>query len=84
MVGFSGCKDSTLVAPLIFKAVRTIPADERTEEIHIFCTDMRVKIPADVETVEGTWAKRQYAHDFQAERQRIFSHDKRTQHIASG
>ena len=42
MVGFSGGKDSSLVAHLIFDAVRSIPADDRTKEIHLLCTDTRV------------------------------------------
>jgi len=41
MVGFSGGKDSTLVAHLIYEAAKSIPAAQRTKEIHVVCTDMR-------------------------------------------
>jgi NH3-dependent NAD+ synthetase len=49
MVGFSGGKDSTLVAHLVFDAVRSVPANDRIKEIHILCTNTRVEIPAVVE-----------------------------------
>lgn len=61
MVGFSGGKDSSLVAHLVFEAVRLIPADVRIKDIHILCTDTRVEIPAVVETIEGTLNKMQQA-----------------------
>lgn len=57
IVGFSGGKDSTLVAVLIFDAVLSIPADQRKKPIALVCTDTRVEIPAVVEAVEGTLAK---------------------------
>jgi DNA sulfur modification protein DndC len=63
MVGFSGGKDSSLVAHLIFEAVLSIPRGERTKEIHILCTDTRVEIPAVVETIEGTLGKMQRSSD---------------------
>jgi 3'-phosphoadenosine 5'-phosphosulfate sulfotransferase (PAPS reductase)/FAD synthetase len=62
-VGFSGDKDSTLVAHLIFEAAKSIPAAQRTKEIHVVCTDIRVEIPAVVETIEGTLNKLQRASD---------------------
>jgi DNA sulfur modification protein DndC len=65
MVGFSGGKDSSLVAHLIFDAVRSIPEKERIKEVHILCTDTRVEIPAVVETIEGTLNKMQNASDSQ-------------------
>lgn len=54
LVGFSGGKDSTMVASLIFEAVASIPAEQRTKPIAILCTDTRVEIPAILEMVEGT------------------------------
>jgi DNA sulfur modification protein DndC len=63
LVGFSGGKDSTLVAHLIFDVVRSIPAERRTKEIHILSTDTRVEIPAVVETIEGTLNKMQRRSD---------------------
>ena len=65
MVGFSGGKDSSLVAHLIFEAVRSIPADDRTKVIHLLCTDTRVEIPAVVETIEGTLNRMQQASNAQ-------------------
>jgi DNA sulfur modification protein DndC len=42
LVGFSGGKDSTMVASLIFDAVLSVPESERTKPISIVCTDTRV------------------------------------------
>jgi DNA sulfur modification protein DndC len=53
LVGFSGGKDSTMVASLIFDAVLAAPADQRKKPIAILCTDTRVEIPAIAETIEG-------------------------------
>ena len=57
LVGFSGGKDSTLVASLIFDTVLAVPAAQRTKEIAIVCTDTRVEIPAIVEMIETMLAK---------------------------
>ena len=57
LVGFSGGKDSTLVATLIFDAVQSIPVEQRKKEVAIVCTDTRVEIPAIVEMIETTLAK---------------------------
>jgi len=57
LVGYSGGKDSTMVASLIFAAVLSIPPDQRKKEIAILCTDTRVEIPAIVETIEATLAR---------------------------
>ena len=57
LVGFSGGKDSTLVAHVIFEVVNSIPRASRTKEVHIVCTDTRVEIPAVVETLAGTLKK---------------------------
>jgi len=54
LVGFSGGKDSTMLASLIFDAALSIPASQRKKPISILCTDTRVEIPAIVEMVEGT------------------------------
>jgi DNA sulfur modification protein DndC len=64
LVGFSGGKDSSLVAQLVFDAVQDIPPDQRTKEIAVVCTDTRVEIPAIVEMIETSLAKmRRYAND---------------------
>jgi DNA sulfur modification protein DndC len=54
LVGFSGGKDSTMLASLIFDAVLAIPAEQRKKPISILCTDTRVEIPAIAEMIEGT------------------------------
>jgi tRNA(Ile)-lysidine synthase TilS/MesJ len=38
-VGFSGGKDSTLVAALVFDAVVSIPPDQRTKPVTVLCTE---------------------------------------------
>ncbi len=53
LVGFSGGKDSTMVASLVFDAVLTVPRDQRKKPIAILCTDTRVEIPAVAEGVES-------------------------------
>lgn len=56
LVRFSGGKDSTMVAALIFEAIRSIPEQERIKPVSILCTDTRVEIPAIAETPEGLLA----------------------------
>jgi DNA sulfur modification protein DndC len=57
LVGFSGGKDSSMVASLVFDVVMGLPPEKRTKEIAILCSDTRVEIPAIVEMVETTLAK---------------------------
>ena len=57
LVGFSGGKDSTMLASLLFDAVLAVPTEQRKKEIAILCTDTRVEIPAIVETIEATLAR---------------------------
>jgi DNA sulfur modification protein DndC len=57
LVGFSGGKDSTLVASLIIEAVMDVPVEQRKKEIAVVCTDTRVEIPAIVEMIESTLAR---------------------------
>ena len=54
LVGFSGGKDSTMLASLIFDVVLSIPAEQRKKPISVLCTDTRVEIPAIAEMIEGT------------------------------
>jgi len=66
IVGFSGGKDSTMVASLIYEAVSGIPQEQRTKPIAILCSDTRVEIPAIVEMIEGTLVRmRQHSNDNQ-------------------
>jgi len=41
LVGFSGGKDSTMLASLIFDVVLSIPAEQRKKPISVLCTDTR-------------------------------------------
>ncbi len=54
LVGYSGGKDSTMLASLIFDVVLSIPAEQRKKPISVLCTDTRVEIPAIAEMIEGT------------------------------
>ena len=54
LVGFSGGKDSTMLAALVFDVVLSIPAGQRKKPVSVLCTDTRVEIPAIAEMVEGT------------------------------
>jgi DNA sulfur modification protein DndC len=54
LVGFSGGKDSTMLASLIFDAVLSIAAEQRKKPISVLCTDTRVEVPAIAEMIEGT------------------------------
>lgn len=57
LVGFSGGKDSTMVASLVFDVVMGLPPEKRIKPIAVLCTDTRVEIPAIVENVETMLAK---------------------------
>lgn len=57
LIGFSGGKDSTMVAALIFEAIASLPDAERTKPVSVLCTDTRVEIPAIVGMIEGTLEK---------------------------
>lgn len=59
LVGFSGGKDSTMLASLVFDAVLSVPSKERKKPISVLCTDTRVEIPAIAEMVEGTLSRMQ-------------------------
>jgi len=59
LVGFSGGKDSTMVASLVFSAVLSVPKQQRQKPISIISTDTRVEIPAIVEMIDGTLRRMQ-------------------------
>jgi DNA sulfur modification protein DndC len=63
LVGFSGGKDSTMLASLVFDAVLAIPTAQRKKPISVLCTDTRVEIPAIVEMVENTLEKMRKCSD---------------------
>ena len=45
IIGFSGGKDSTLVAHLVFEMLLTLPPSERRREVHIISNDTLVESP---------------------------------------
>ncbi|WP_211104411.1 DNA phosphorothioation system sulfurtransferase DndC [Azospirillum baldaniorum] len=45
IVGFSGGKDSTVVAHAVFEALLDIPPSKRTRDVHIVSNDTRVESP---------------------------------------
>ena len=53
LVGFSGGKDSTMLAALVFDVVMAIPAEQRKKPVSVLCTDTRVEIPAIADMIEG-------------------------------
>jgi DNA sulfur modification protein DndC len=57
LVGFSGGKDSTMLASLVFDTVLSIPAEARKKPVSVLCTDTRVEIPAIAEMIEGNLEK---------------------------
>ena len=57
LVGFSGGKDSTMLASLIYEVVESLPTEQRIKPISVLCTDTRVEIPAILEMVVGTLDK---------------------------
>jgi DNA sulfur modification protein DndC len=57
LIGFSGGKDSTLVAALVFETAMSIPPEQRTKPLTVLCTDTRVEIPAIAEGVESALAR---------------------------
>jgi DNA sulfur modification protein DndC len=45
LAGFSGGKDSTMLASLIFDVVLSIPAERRKKPVSVLCADTRVEPP---------------------------------------
>lgn len=45
VVGFSGGKDSTVVAHAVFEALLSIPPSQRTRDVHIVSNDTKVESP---------------------------------------
>lgn len=46
LVGFSGGKDSAMLASLVFDTALSVSPAERIKPISVVCTDTRVEIPA--------------------------------------
>jgi PP-loop superfamily ATP-utilizing enzyme len=43
LVGFSGGKDSTMLASFVFDAIMSLSVDQRKKSVVILCTDTRVE-----------------------------------------
>ncbi|MFZ3056669.1 MAG: phosphoadenosine phosphosulfate reductase family protein, partial [Smithella sp.] len=54
LVGFSGGKDSTLVAALVFSTILSVPEQQRKKPVTILSTDTRAEIPAMIEMLQST------------------------------
>lgn len=57
IVGFSGGKDSTLVAHLVFDLLLSLPPDERRREVHIVANDTLVESPLVVRHIDEAQAE---------------------------
>jgi DNA sulfur modification protein DndC len=57
IIGYSGGKDSTAVLQLVWKAVETIPAKQRTKKVHVISTDTLVENPIVAKWVELSLAR---------------------------
>lgn len=62
LIGFSGGKDSTMLASLVFDAILSLPIENRKKPVTVLCTDTRVEIPAIVEMVESALARMHKFH----------------------
>ena len=54
IIGFSGGKDSTLVAHLVFENLLSIPRSRRTRRVHIVANDTRVESPVVIKHLYDT------------------------------
>jgi DNA sulfur modification protein DndC len=53
VVGYSGGKDSTATLQLVWRALESVPAEERTKPVHVISTDTMVENP-----VVAAWVNR--------------------------
>lgn len=52
IIGYSGGKDSTALLQLVWYALKEIPQDKLTKEVHVICNDTLVENPKIVEWVD--------------------------------
>ena len=57
IIGYSGGKDSTTVLQLVWRAVESIPLEERTKKIFVISTDTLVENPVVAEWVKLSLTK---------------------------
>lgn len=63
IIGFSGGKDSTLVAHLVFEALVALAPHERTREVHLVSNDTLVESPLVISHIASVQADIQHAAD---------------------
>jgi DNA sulfur modification protein DndC len=61
VIGYSGGKDSTAIAQLIWIAIRDLPVDSRQKKIHLITTDTLVEQPVVAAWVDASHAKMRQA-----------------------
>lgn len=54
VIGYSGGKDSTLVAHLVFKVLLSLPKSQRRREVHIVSNDTLVESPLVIRHIESS------------------------------
>jgi len=57
VIGFSGGKDSTATLQMVWEAIKEIPKKERTNNIHVMCTDTLVETPYIITYINDTLNK---------------------------
>ncbi len=73
VIGYSGGKDSTAVLQLVWKALETLPAEERMKPVFVIASDTRVETPVIVDYIDRTLEQinavaRETGMPFQAEK----------------
>ena len=53
IIGFSGGKDSTAVLQLVWYALRELPEEKRSKEVHVVCNDTLVENPRVVHWIDS-------------------------------
>jgi DNA sulfur modification protein DndC len=54
IIGFSGGKDSTMLLQMVWYAIKKLPQELRTRDIHVVCNDTLVENPKIAEFIEET------------------------------
>ncbi len=57
VIGYSGGKDSSAVMQLVWMALRGLPPDKRTKDVHVISTDTLVEQPVVASWVEASHSK---------------------------
>lgn len=61
VIGYSGGKDSSAVAQLVWMALQRLPEDQRTKTVHIITTDTRVEQPVVSSWVDASHSRMRHA-----------------------